>query len=136
MRFVPLICLLVVCLARDLPDGVTRIVDISLNVDPAGTSYSYTCVGSKLLRGSAYLAVDAEGSLTSINGSAKFVALQTLSVDKPLIPGELAKLEELLCRRDTERIWSSMDQYCTTYYEEQDSAFTEKCTYEQLYRGY
>lgn len=135
MRFVLLISFVAVALARDIPKGVDRITDIALHFDPTSTQCYYTCVGSKLLRGNAYLFIDAEGSLAGLNATKQIVAFQTISFNKAPSAGELAKLEELLCRRDFENIMTSMDQYCQTYYEEFDTAFTEKCTYGQLYSG-
>lgn len=132
MRFVLLICVLAVA-ARDIPEGVDRITDMAFQVDPTDTRCYYTCVGSKLLRGNAYLFIDAEGSLAGLNATKQIVAVQTLSFSKPPSFGELAKLEELLCRRDFEHILDSMDQYCQTYYEEYDTAFVEECTYAKLY---
>jgi hypothetical protein len=135
MRLVLLICFLATVLARDIPEGVDRITDIAFQSDPTNTRYHYICVGSKLLRGNAYLFIDAEGSLAGLNATKQIVAFQTISFNNAPSAGELAKLEELLCRRDFENIMTSMDQYCQTYYEEFDTAFTEKCTYGQLYSG-
>jgi len=132
MRLVLLICVLAVA-ARDIPEGVNRITDIVLQVDPAETKYNYVCVGSKLLRGNAYIFVDGGGNLAGLNETKQIVALQTLSFGKNPSSGELARLEQLLCFKDFDKIMDSMDQYCQTYYEDVDSAFMEKCIFGKLY---